>query len=784
VRAVDPDNRTWWDAFCMVAVLASAFEIPYSLLVGYESVVLERWAEITFSSIFAIDILLNSLTIRDRNRYGLWGWRLFAGLVFRRLRKPRSQTVQEPLMSVGRTAAGYLTSGWFPIDLLATVPWGLLMPGASVIGASRLLRLLRLARLFRLTRILKLFRFMQKLKKVMPSLPSFQFLAAALIVIPWIAHIHACVMYFAESENPQSVIASYGDAMNAVFITFTTSDKAQTATALGYWTSVSAVVLSVLVVAAVTGTLAAAFTEFNVRSFKGKWTNWMDHTVILGWQGKICLPILQQLAISDEGGAARRTLIVTGEDPTEILSEIAASDRKINEKLMDVMHAEPSSRASLRAANLVRARQVIAVSTRDDDLISDSLLLRELLAIGVVLREAPPKERLTVIVAVGHSDSVDALRDGVPQELREHMDLHVVGIAQMATWCVAQIVRCPQLAPIIVDLMKYEGGKIGPLDSEVYCVPVEKQAVGRTFDDYGSLHRSALPIGYVADSGVVLNPPPEDKHGLRIGDRMLVIAADSDSTRPSSEAGLSAMRASGMGQQAENSKPIAVCVAEPTTRGSDEARDIYVMGAGVGDDLPVLLERMLPAGSQVRCDEGAGHEESACDCSDLSGVDTVVMLSQLKDRMTHDADVLMKLSRLLASGRLPLDSVTVIVDLLDSANAETVGMFGRPVIVAGMEMVCNLVIQLAEMPEREAVFRELLFPGKNSICIRSGSDYLRDADAGESLPFEQVRARARARHETAIGVVPDMTREPILCVSHRGRPVRRTDGVVVIAREG
>ena len=235
-------NLSRWDRLVMIVVLSTAVEVPYSFTVTNEEpdtfVYAASWL---FFIVFAIDIAV-SLMIRqhtDINRSEV------LGVIWRRVPDRWKEKVR-PQVKV------YLSSWSFVIDLIATIPWVLVASGLGILPAARLARLGVIARAMKLWKAPSMWR---GAFQANPALGRFVVIVASATYL-WF--LHACVLFWAERSNTE---ITFGEALNSIFITFTSNESAEPLTSVGHWVSVSAVICSVTVIAAVFGNVTSFFTN-------------------------------------------------------------------------------------------------------------------------------------------------------------------------------------------------------------------------------------------------------------------------------------------------------------------------------------------------------------------------------------------------------------------------------------------------------------------------------------------------------------------------------------------
>jgi hypothetical protein len=268
---ITSERRAGWDVFVFIVIVFVAFEIPYDLLVGWSNSTTNFVVRNFVLAVFLLDMFLNCFTVSEKSYGGFWGWRHVAGLFYGKL-SPKFLKQNHPKEELSITEQpgiflSYVKSGWFLIDLLAVFPFQFFFQNLSFFGLSRTTRLIRLSRFLRIIRSARLiktariFSILNSLFKHRPAIRRFVILA---ILVPWIAHIHACLFYRLEVGSNTNSISTYGDALHHIFFAFIAgSPEAESYTTAGDFVSISAVVLGLIFVGVLIGNFASLFDQID-----------------------------------------------------------------------------------------------------------------------------------------------------------------------------------------------------------------------------------------------------------------------------------------------------------------------------------------------------------------------------------------------------------------------------------------------------------------------------------------------------------------------------------------
>jgi ion transport protein len=824
LRPIEPRQRIVWDLVVFTAIVVSAFEIPYSIFVGYSDHATEVRFDLFFMVLFGLDILFNCHTIHERNTSGFWGWRTVVGAVpgFAWVKKgpeggnsSRSQILrQQP-----QILWDYLSSPWFLIDILAAIPWAFLESDASLLGLSRLLRLIRLARLLRFLRLTKAVRYIQQIQRATEQSPALGRLLFLVLSIPWLAHLHACVLYYAENSNPASGIHSYREALLAVYMTFARSKPVEARTDLGFWVGVSGILLSILFISTAIGNFAAFFTSLD-RTVKPSDEAREHHILILGWNSQV-FGILDQLFSMPDGGP--RHIVLLSERPAaSVYLDIGDYVQSSPMGELEVIEGSPLSATSLARLSPHCARSVIVLSagessdpTESTDL-ADVETLKTILTLSQAIRMCREKSglvktstgelrKIPVVATVSSQFTATALTKGLPNRISEEIELRIVDTVDVLSRVLAQVIAEPELALVFTELLSFRRAADWSEDnesSEIYCHTIQPgPLVGKSFDQLIFSFSRAAPIGYfrspsdpAEEPELFVNPfrgSSPATYPLKAGDVLIYIAdTEGDFEQHFEPSYTEQSRAFAAGP--EEAEPRTVLLL-----GSDSKwlRTLKLLGDYLPAGSTILVEGEAPpqGTSDVRISSLASAAEPPRErrprltrrstesmrlakIDQLLCCDTVALVSGGEPAL-HDARVLMSLTTLFSRSRDRLGGdQSIVVELIDIKNRELVEHYGRPRAIVSSEIISNLVVQLESEPLRARIYKHLLDPDGNEIYVRSPARYLEEGEQVTS--FSKLQRRARSHGELAIGYV--MTRESSdsqpksetwVCPNDRERPL-------------
>ena len=830
---IHPYRRIYWDIFVFAVIMASAFEIPYDWLVGWGESRLSLIFDGCFTLVFTADIALNMITMRERSFSGLWGWRELGGLLHgdwsternrRRYMESRSRK-QVVLDRPTLIASDYVRSHWFVIDVLSSIPWSVFANTLSPLTSLRMLRLLRLGRLFRVLRLTKAVHLIERIRRAVPAIPSVERLISIAISLPWLAHFMACLTVYFEVRAGNDAM-TYAHAFHAMWMAIIARQTLLGAVSTPtFLLMMVGVVLSVFVLASVTGNLAALYTSIDFGRRESAHVVLEDHTVIIGWNNNIFSVVEQFMeAANAEAGRLRDIVILSEKEEAAVLHEFDEYGLAFDPRRITVLTGSIHAVQNIRRLSIGRAGTVILLGGSHEEVASeddafrraDADVLKVLLACAAAFdkdewERASRRRRnaLCVVAAVHSRQAAATMKAGVPRTggRDQPLDIHLVDTEDILARCIAKVASDTRFAELFREIFSYTYDSGGPGEStEIYVIEVGEivgsSIVGSVFDDLVGAMPKAVPLGFYSsvlevpeDLGwayedhveegarrLFLNPgwrsdatgqlvevPFEREHRLQAGDALVVLA------RSRKDARMVSSRA--QWEDAEWGVPQSA----PARRAP---RHVRVVGDGRKAGRVVnLLADHLPRGSRVNVPReleptasareqmakrsiqlhaaSTESEQSAIRPSETS--DVVVVLSSHGDRHRHDADILMSMTAVEAARRSTIrPACQHVIELLDAHNLELADAFGDVAALISPELVSNYLVQIANHPARGPVYLEILDILGNEFYIVPICRYL--AEDEHHAGFSTIERRARQLGEIAVGLAMTVEGRSTLCL--------------------
>jgi hypothetical protein len=282
---------------------------------------------------------------------------------------------------------------------------------------------------------------------------------------------------------------------------------------------------------------------------------------------------------------------------------------------------------------------------------------------------------------------------------------------------------------------------------------------GRTWAEALLAFADASPIGIVAEGASPrLNPPAGTLIGPR--DRLVMIAADDDRIQPAAVPVAAAdddLRA----PSAESERPERTLILGWNRRGPAIIRELDRYSPA-GSRLTIVASPAFAQPDRVALEDGLtclrldlraadSADRAVMDGLDLGRFDHVIVLcySDALDAARADARTLMTLLHLrdiASAGGWRLSIVSEILDLRDRALAEVARADD---FIVSDRLISLMIAQVAESPQLNAVYADLLDPEGAEIYLKPAADYVA---TDRPVPYAAVVESARRRGEAAIGL--------------------------------
>ncbi len=477
-----------------------------------------------------------------------------------------------------------------------------------------------------------------------------------------------------------------------------------------------------------------------------------DHTVILGWNGRI-FDLLRELILANESESSAAVVVLADRPKEEMDDQLALllPDRATT-KIVTRSGVE-SSLANLSVASVTTCRSVIVLadaepgSSQDQLDRSDMKVVKTVLGVGSALssREDVP------IVAELFSEERRALARSMEPDRLVALDAE-----EMLAKILVQTSRNEGLAVVYEEILSFDG-------SEIYLYN-EGPWPTSSFGTASYFMPDGVAIGLKrGDDSIELNPDPATQ--LEEDDQLIVLASDDSTigfeTSPVVQPTRCAPGRAGLENRIERELFIGWTPKVPTIvkEYADYVQpgsriDIVARGQN-GSTASAVAELALsvPALQLQLLD---------VDPSDTAGLlqlrpfeyDNIIVLSDAGSADSAewaDSETLLHLLQLQKIFREQTGSTStkLIAELLDSDNRELVTSTGIREFVISNRFVSMLMAQVSESIEMKAVYDNLLSEDGSEIYLKPLDFYM--SDPPESVSYADLILSCQGRREVALG---------------------------------
>ena len=464
------------------------------------------------------------------------------------------------------------------------------------------------------------------------------------------------------------------------------------------------------------------------------------HTVILGWSQEI-FTVVSELVAANENLKRSAIVILSGRDKGEMDDDIRSRLPSTGRTSIVCRSGDPMDIDDLEIARLETSRSIVILSPENDD--PDADVIKTMLAVTNHPRRRPEPYHIVAELRDAANMDVARLVGGAEVQLILSGDL----IARI----VAQTCRQTGLSIVYTELLDFAG-------DEIYFASIP-ELVGRTFGDALLAFEESTLIGLrSADAKPTLNPPMDTV--IAPGDHLIVISADDDTVRLSSET-LPVDEAAIRTPARTELAPERTLVLGWNRRAPTIIRELdgYVANGSavvVVADSPgveAALDAIVPtlANQTVRFERADTTSRTVLESLDVGVFDHIVVLCYSDSLETQRADsrtiiTLLHLRDIEERDGLDISIVSEMLDLRNRALAEVTHADD---FIVSARLVSLLMAQVSENAQLNAVFADLFDVAGSEIYLRPAHEYL---EPGAEVSYATIVASARRRDEVAIGV--------------------------------
>lgn len=322
----------------------------------------------------------------------------------------------------------------------------------------------------------------------------------------------AVTLYFTEGPSNREFNSLPKVFWNIAVYLFSGLDAAQPVTAAGRVIVTVVLVLSVGMVAVLTGMIASFLVESRMGSRRRmpKY-NLNDHIVICNWNEK-ARPIIRELHASI---IKDKRLIVVVSQQAEAADLPEKDDDPTFEDVF-LVRGDPANEIALKRAGVADAYSVLILADPAEGHLADA---RSIL-IAMAVRSVGAPRQVHICVEGIDPTNVDHLRRAGADE--------IVGASDFAMMLLAQSSLAHGLSTVYRNLLS-----VSSETNEIYMLPVPESFVGKSFQDLGAAmfqkrqdDNPAILIGAVTQDGILVNPKQQDLGEFHPDDSVIVVALE------------------------------------------------------------------------------------------------------------------------------------------------------------------------------------------------------------------------------------------------------------------
>jgi ion channel POLLUX/CASTOR len=462
-----------------------------------------------------------------------------------------------------------------------------------------------------------------------------------------------------------------------------------------------------------------------------------DHTLILGWSGKI-FTIISELCIAQESEERPRIVILADKDKVEMEDEVRANVPDLRKTRVICRSGNPHSLADLEIVNPYEARSVIILAPDEGN--SDSQTIKSILA----LTNNPdrPKKQYHIVAEIRDERNLE-----VAQMIgKEEVELLLSD--ELVARVMVQTCRQSGLSVVYTELLDFDG-------AEIYMAP-ERSLVGKTFAEalFAYPHCSVIGIRNT-DGKVLLNPPGST--GIQQGDEIIAIAEDD-----------SAMKVHPRSPKGNPPQPtLEVPPAGPertlllgwNIRAEILMRelDLYVQP---GSTLTVVSsydvsEKVDEVASSLKHTTVQFRHADTTSRPVLEGLEVPsydhILLLCYKEEMDPeeaDAQTLITLLHLRNISERTNTDLSIVSEMLDARNRQLAEVTKADDFIVSDKLNSLVLSQVSQNKHLMRVFEQLFQADGSEIYLKPAAEY---GVAGSAHDFYDVVEAASQRREVAIG---------------------------------
>lgn len=495
--------------------------------------------------------------------------------------------------------------------------------------------------------------------------------------------------------------------------------------------------------------LNTAFQERLAEIKKGKRPVFKkDHFAVLGWNSTI-YSIIKELSV------------ICGSDSIVILSD---NDREYMEDEIGKYCAHYRNKVicrtgkidsipDLERVNILNSKgTIILPKGKEHPRLEDSSAIRAIFSLIKLSKEKHLNRTMPISMAISNQSvsNVLASLDG------GYLKICVFDLNDFLGRIIAQCTVQYGLDKIYYELLSFKG-------SEFYTFRLSDLNIkeGHCFEELHTAFSYGIPVGLKRKDGkIILNPSDITAKTPLAMEDSLILLSDSKENVVLDHASLS-LRQKSLLKRPYQQKTTAIQVEKPLNV-------LVIGGVAKTERITRYLCNYLPEGSVVypTCPQLNGINKSKIILNPIenfpdldafcryldsfpSPIDILILAEDEDNVEMHDTEILLKIAVARQYSQKRMWKTKIVAEFLDPYNAN---LAESDVAVISTKLVSSYLVQVITNPDRIDLFKELLSPEGNEICVRPFNHYC-EGISNNQIDFKSLMSLVRRHNEIAIGYI-------------------------------
>jgi len=500
-----------------------------------------------------------------------------------------------------------------------------------------------------------------------------------------------------------------------------------------------------------------------------------NHTVVLGWNQNV-FSVLDELVGSQDRDDAP-VVVMSNKSPEDMFNGIRSFCKPETVKNVVCRNGNPESSIDLKRVNVVKADNIIVLNNHLELGLfnADASALKTMLALNKNIKDYEAEKTVDhfdkekhIVVEISQPAYLKFVEGIITVDSKNKIKHYPIVMTEIFGKILTSCALQPGMSNIYDELFSYHSsGKYNGTDtSEIYLRSLSSFGIKEKvkFEDLIFGFDQALPVGFKkVGEDPVLNPRVELNENaiyLDPADELIYIADD--------DRVLTYVEPSDL--------PTTEVMTDLKNQDAFEKKNVLVLGSGFKAELVVNeLCEFLDVGSEITCSDiiearikatrnnHKSNGEIKLHYHDMKkidsilfhliegkggGFDLIIFADEIIDPNNYDARSLMILAGINSAFKQCTKKPRIVMELFDSKNAELAQTANADDVIIGSELLSNYLVQITRVPERHAIYEELLTAGGSELYIKPIELYTKE---DKILSFKELMVSARKRNEIAIG---------------------------------